>query len=136
MYELKPEFIILFVSVCLFVLFLPATFAVLFFSHLSPLSSLAFFQTPLSQVRMTHSDHEVLMFGRNVSMGYLYDADITAEAMDDRGWFHSGDIGQADRSGFLYISSRRSDLVLTAGGAQVPPQAVETAVKVKLSRRR
>lgn len=79
---------------------------------------------------MTHGSHEVLKFGRNVSMGYLYDADGTAEAMDERGWLHTGDIGQADRSGFLYVSSRNSDLLLTAGGASVPPQALESTIKV------
>jgi len=50
--------------------------------------------------------------------------------MDERGWFHSGDIGQADRAGFLYVSSRHSDLVLTAGGTNVLPQAIENTLKL------
>ena len=59
------------------------------------------------QVRMTHGTHEILMFGRNVFVGYLLDPDLTAEAIDERGWLHSSDIGQADRSAFLYVTGRR-----------------------------
>ncbi|EGD79828.1 hypothetical protein PTSG_10811 [Salpingoeca rosetta] len=89
-------------------------------------------QLPGTQVRMTHGSHEILMYGRHVMMGYLFDPDATSDAIDERGWLHTGDIGQADRSGFLYVTGRQPDLLLTAGGAYVPPVPIETALKAEL----
>eukprot|EP00045_Choanoeca_perplexa_P014142 m.164602 g.164602 ORF g.164602 m.164602 type:complete len:874 (-) comp16584_c0_seq1:1668-4289(-) len=82
---------------------------------------------PGAQVRMVHGTHEILMFGRHIFMGYLHDADRTADAIDERGWFHTADIGQADRSAFLYVTGRQKDLVRVASGAAVPPGAIEDA---------
>eukprot|EP00730_Choanoeca_flexa_P019040 TRINITY_DN9285_c0_g1_i4.p1 TRINITY_DN9285_c0_g1~~TRINITY_DN9285_c0_g1_i4.p1 ORF type:complete len:874 (+),score=226.91 TRINITY_DN9285_c0_g1_i4:141-2762(+) len=80
---------------------------------------------PGAQVRMVHGTHEILMFGRHVFMGYLHDADKTSDAIDERGWFHTKDIGQADRSAYLYVTGRQKDLVRMASGASVPPAAIE-----------
>jgi long-chain-fatty-acid--CoA ligase ACSBG len=79
---------------------------------------------------MVHGTHEILMFGRHIFMGYLHDADRTADAIDERGWFHSADIGQADRSAFLYVTGRQKDLVRVASGAAVPPGAIEDTFMV------
>lgn len=59
---------------------------------------------------------EVCMHGRNVFMGYLNDEAKTKEAVDDDGWLHTGDIGFIDRDGYLYITGRIKELIITAGG--------------------
>eukprot|EP00056_Hartaetosiga_gracilis_P013581 m.226118 g.226118 ORF g.226118 m.226118 type:complete len:865 (+) comp13863_c5_seq4:6572-9166(+) len=87
---------------------------------------------PGVQVRMTHGSHEVLVYGRHVMMGYIQDPELTSEAVDERGWLHTRDIGQADRSGFLYVTGRLDDLILTAGGSHVPPGPLETTLKKNL----
>lgn len=74
-------------------------------------------------------DGEVCMSGRNVMMGYLNQPEKTREAIDDEGWLHSGDIGRKDEDGFLYITGRIKELVITAGGENIPPVAIEDKVK-------
>lgn len=54
---------------------------------------------------MLHGSREVIMYGRHVMMGYLFDPDMTSEVIDERGWFHTKDLGQVDRLLFLYIVS-------------------------------
>jgi long-chain-fatty-acid--CoA ligase ACSBG len=75
---------------------------------------------------------EVCMNGRHIFMGYLNSEEKTHEALDDEGWLHSGDIGRRDERGFLYITGRIKELLITAGGENVAPVPIEDAVKENL----
>ncbi|XP_060702105.1 long-chain-fatty-acid--CoA ligase ACSBG2 isoform X1 [Hemiscyllium ocellatum] len=75
---------------------------------------------------------EICFWGRHVFMGYLHMDDKTEEAVDEDGWLHSGDLGKHDENGFLYITGRIKELIITAGGENVPPVPIEDAVKEHL----
>ncbi|KAJ8417284.1 hypothetical protein AAFF_G00285110 [Aldrovandia affinis] len=75
---------------------------------------------------------EVCLWGRNVFMGFLNMEDKTREALDEEGWLRSGDLGKTDEDGFLYITGRIKELIITAGGENVPPVPIEDAVKEEL----
>ena len=72
---------------------------------------------------------ELCMRGRNVFMGYLGAAEKTREAFDADGWHHSGDVGTADEEGFYTITGRIKEILITAGGENVPPFIIEDMVK-------
>ncbi|CAL8263092.1 unnamed protein product [Boreogadus saida] len=76
---------------------------------------------------------EVCFWGRHVFMGYLNMADQTAEALDPDGWLHSGDLGRHDGNNFLFITGRIKELIITAGGENIPPVPIEDAVKAEAS---
>lgn len=69
------------------------------------------------------------MHGRNVMMGYLKNEQATKEAIDKDGFFHSGDLGRKDEKGFIYISGRIKELIITAGGENIPPILIEDTFK-------
>ncbi|XP_061585567.1 long-chain-fatty-acid--CoA ligase ACSBG2-like [Cololabis saira] len=75
---------------------------------------------------------EICFWGRHVFMGYLNMPDKTAEALDEEGWLHSGDLGRHDQNDFLYITGRIKELIITAGGENIPPVGIEDAVKSEL----
>jgi long-subunit acyl-CoA synthetase (AMP-forming) len=74
-------------------------------------------------------DGEVCMRGRHVFKGYYKNDEITAETIDAEGWLHSGDIGTIDDAGFLNITDRKKDILITAGGENIAPQLIEGQLK-------
>ena len=76
-------------------------------------------------------DGEILIKGRGVMRGYYNLTEQTAEALDSRGFLHTGDIGHMEEGGFLKITDRKKDLIKTSGGKYVAPQELENRLKMK-----
>lgn len=82
---------------------------------------------PEVEVRIAEDD-EVLVRGPNVFQGYLKDPEATAQALID-GWLHTGDMGTLDGEGFLTITGRKKELIITSGGKNIAPAGIEALLK-------
>jgi len=77
----------------------------------------------------TADDGELLIRSETVFAGYYKDEEATRQVLGEDGWLRSGDLGEIDEDGFIRITDRKKDILVTAGGKNVAPQNLENALK-------
>lgn len=110
---------------------LTETSPVIAVNHYEPLiAKLGTVGPVLENVRVKISDEgEILTRGPNLMLGYYKQPELTREAIDQEGWFHTGDIGEWDGQGFLIITDRKKEMFKTSGGKYIAPQVIENKFK-------
>lgn len=83
---------------------------------------------PWGEVKIS-AEGEILIKGDFLMMGYLNKPEKTAEAIDAEGWLHTGDVGAMDSEGFVRITDRMKDIIITAGGKNITPSEIENQLK-------
>lgn len=83
---------------------------------------------PGMEVRIA-DDGEILARGKNVCLGYFKEPGATAELIDAEGWLHSGDVGELDGDGFLRVTGRKKEIIVTSGGKKTAPANIEGMLK-------
>ncbi len=83
---------------------------------------------PFNEMKLS-PEGEILVRGRNVFMGYLNMPDKTQETFDAEGWLRTGDVGTVDADGYLRITDRMKDIIITAGGKNITPSELENELK-------
>ena len=78
----------------------------------------------------TAEDGEILVRSPSVFAGYLHDEKATSETVDSDGWLHTGDVGKEDKNGFLFITGRKKEIIITAGGKNISPEHIENILKL------
>ena len=84
---------------------------------------------PGTEVRIA-SDGEIQLRSEAIFKGYLHDAEATRRTVDEEGWLHTGDVGVLDDEGYLRITDRMKDIIITAGGKNISPSEIENRLKV------
>lgn len=83
---------------------------------------------PWAELKLS-PENEILLRGEFLFAGYLNQPEKTAETIDKDGWLHTGDVGQIDNQGYVKISDRMKDLIITAGGKNITPSEIENQLK-------
>jgi long-chain acyl-CoA synthetase len=84
---------------------------------------------PQCEVRLS-AQNEILVRGPNVFAGYWRQPELTRATIDAEGWLHTGDVGEIDAEGYVGIRDRLKDIIITSGGKNVTPSAIENALKL------
>src|SRR5215204_3248929 len=84
---------------------------------------------PGTEVKLAE-DGELLIRSETVFQGYYKEPEATREVLDEDGWLRSGDVGSIDEDGFIHITDRKKDILITAGGKNVAPANLENALKM------
>lgn len=93
--------------------------------------------TPGCKIRIVDADEksgvgEIYAWGPNVMKGYFRNPELTAEVLDQEGWFKTGDLGRFDKLGNLYITGRSKNMILMANGENIFPEAVEEVINASI----